>query len=162
MLVAMLVLRRLVIPACACLLLLSGCTKDEDKGSGTADGGKTTPKATAPATPSPGGSPVALDAATIADKLGCTEKTPGQKAAADPVGPVEAVDCKVGEVVYQIRTYRSNAEVDDVVEAAGVGTGYRNVGEKWLVAVDTEEGAKYVLEKVGGRIVDLRYTTPGS
>lgn len=143
-----------------CLTLLPACSRDgADNGDANAS-----PSASAPATPGDGAtpSPTALGAADIADRLGCTDRLPGQKAATDPVEPVEALDCKVGDVRYSIRTYNSNDDRDKVVEAAPTGAGYRNVGERWVVATDDQAAANNVLSKVGGSIVDLRYVTPGS
>jgi hypothetical protein len=154
------VVLRAFVAGSLCLTLLPGCTRDDEgNGEGTAS-----PTASAPATPDEGASPSpqALSAADIADRLGCTDRVPGQKAATDPVDPVEALDCKVGEVTYSIRIYNSNDDRDKVVAAAPTGAGYRNVGERWVVATTDQAAANTVLDKVGGSIVDLRYVTPGS
>jgi hypothetical protein len=154
-------LRRFLVPALTCALALSGCTKDKKEGAKPSQ--STEPPTTG--TPSPGGatpSPVALSAIAIADQLGCTDRTPGQKAATDPVEPVKAIDCKVGDVTYGIRTYKSNTDRDAVLKAAPTDSGYRNVGERSVVTTMTETAANYVLQKTGARIEDTRYTTPGS
>jgi hypothetical protein len=154
-------IRRASVAGFLCLTLLSACTKDKNN-----DLKDAAPSPGASGSASPGGgaaaSPTALSAGAIADKIGCTDRVPGTKAATDPVTPVEAVDCKIGDVRYSIRTYASNADRDKAVDAAPTDGGYRNIGERWLVATDNQAAANNTLAKVGGTIVDLRYVTPGS
>ncbi|HEY8202985.1 MAG TPA: hypothetical protein VII47_16750 [Actinomycetota bacterium] len=144
----------------ACLAWLTACTSSRN--AAPAPRPTTSSPARPASTPTGTASPVALSAAAIAGKLGCTEQHAGEKAASDPVAPLEAVDCTAGDVRYGIRTYRTNAERDQVLKAAPTDSGYRNVGEQWLVITSTEAAASTVLQKIGGTIVDTRYTTPGS
>lgn len=153
-------LRPFVVTALTCALALTACTKDEKDGAKPAQ--STEPPATGTVSPGATPSPVALSADAIADALGCTDRTPGQKAATDPVEPVQAIDCKVGDVGYGIRTYESNADRDAVLRQTPTDSGYRNVGERSLVITTTETAANYVLQKIGARIEDTRYTVPGS
>jgi hypothetical protein len=150
----------ILVALAGCLACLTACTGDKSA-SPRPRPGASSPAGSAGA-PAGTPSPVALSAGAIAGKLGCTDQHAGTKAASDPVEPLEAVDCTAGGARYAIRTYRSNAERDQVLKAAATDSGYRNVGEQWLVTTDTEPAATNVLQKVGGSIVDTRYTAPGS
>lgn len=96
------------------------------------------------------------EVAALVERLGC-EREGQEQLALEPDEPMpsEAVLCRSGEASLSLRTYTSAAEVDAALRAVDAYCGFRTVGSRWMVVVDTPESAVAVQSKLGGRVVEL-------
>lgn len=69
--------------------------------------------------------------------------------------PAEAIDCNVGEAQLSVRTYSSSREVDAALSGPFCG-GFRTVGDRWTIVVNTPQAAQRAQALLGGRVVITR------
>jgi hypothetical protein len=80
----------------------------------------------------------------------------------DEPRPAEARECYLAERAFEIRTYRTQADLDAAVKALSTYCGYRTVGERWMIEGNTLDAAELARSRVGGRVVTLAGCTPGA
>ena len=94
----------------------------------------------------------------VLEALGCTQSA-AVETPDEPVAPNSARECVLGESHFAVRTYDGFDDRDRVLEYLHQFSGYRVVGNAWIIAVDTPEAARKAAEQTSGTVVELRGTT---
>lgn len=94
----------------------------------------------------------------LADALGCDNRTHRTPDPGEPIQPLVAMDCLLGEGSVGIQTYESSGDRDQVIAYLHQFVGFRVVGDRWIIGVDTPEVAAEVADRTGGEIIELAGT----
>jgi hypothetical protein len=98
------------------------------------------------------------EAEGLADALACGQRTERAPDPAEPVQPAEALDCLIGEAAIGIQVYGASDEVAEVMSYLNQFAGFRVVGDRWIIAVNTPEAAAAVAAGTDGEVVELAGT----
>jgi len=98
------------------------------------------------------------EAEALADALACGQRTERVPDPAEPVQPAEALDCLIGESAVGIQVYAASDEIAEVMSYLHQFAGFRVVGARWIIAVDTPEAAAEVAARTEGEVVELAGT----
>jgi hypothetical protein len=140
--------------ALVAMATLSGCS---DSGDGPSSVPTTAGQASSTVRPPSSSTTAAVpgEADAVADAIGCSDRAPRSVDPSEPVSPLVAFGCVLGEGSVGIQIYGSNQERDEVIAYLDQFSGFRVVGDRWIAAVDTPEMAEEVSSRTGGRIVAL-------
>jgi hypothetical protein len=135
------------------LVAITGCSGDDASPSAAGRPAPTT-TSTVSSVPAAGQSAVQL-----ADSIGCADVQDRVGDPAEPVRPIEAVDCLLGESAIGVQVYRTAQDRAEVLRYLDQFAGFGVVGSDWIIEVDTPEAAAEVAKLTGGDLVDYSATT---
>jgi hypothetical protein len=129
------------------LASLVACSSGADDRSPGADAGSNSSRASSPST-----------AEDLVSAIGCSDERRREVDPGEPSEPTIAIDCTLGEAQIGIQTYATADDRDAVMAYLAQFAGFRVVGERWIIAVDTREAAATVSDLTGGENVTLEGT----
>lgn len=103
-----------------------------------------------------------VSAGQLAKRIGCENQVRealGGFEGGEPA-PVDNVHCNVGDAQMSVRTYGNEGEVLRALQAHDRACGFRLVGDRWMVVVNTLGTATALQQRIGGRVVTLSGCTP--
>lgn len=109
--------------------------------------GRDVPSPTSPATVPP-------ELEDLAARLACDQIELVEPVPTDGPVPLATVDCYSGDVMRSVAMYERHSDAKDALSAT-LGCGYRAVGERWIVSVNTRESAEEVVDVLGGDVRQL-------